>query len=78
MMRGGPGLGNIQASQGDYFQAVKGGGHGDYHLVVFAPSSTVTDNRFDSRAGQQLRIKPCFLDGLLLPESTLVCQIHGL
>ncbi|MBR0354022.1 MAG: 3-methyl-2-oxobutanoate dehydrogenase subunit VorB [Oscillospiraceae bacterium] len=39
MMRGGPGLGNIQASQGDYFQAVKGGGHGDYRLVVFAPSS---------------------------------------
>lgn len=37
--RGGPGLGNIQASQGDYFQAVKGGGHGDYRLVVFAPSS---------------------------------------
>ena len=39
MMRGGPGLGNIQASQGDYFQAVKGGGHGDYHAVVYAPSS---------------------------------------
>nr|MBQ6241477.1 3-methyl-2-oxobutanoate dehydrogenase subunit VorB [Lachnospiraceae bacterium] len=39
MMRGGPGLGNIQASQGDYFQAVKGGGHGDYHLIVYAPSS---------------------------------------
>ena len=39
MMRGGPGLGNIQASQGDYFQAVKGGGHGDYRCVVYAPSS---------------------------------------
>ncbi len=39
MMRGGPGLGNIQASQGDYFQAVKGGGHGDYHPIVLAPSS---------------------------------------
>jgi 2-oxoglutarate ferredoxin oxidoreductase subunit alpha len=39
MMRGGPGLGNIQASQGDYFQAVKGGGHGDYHPIVIAPSS---------------------------------------
>ena len=39
MMRGGPGLGSIQASQGDYFQATKGGGHGDYHLVVYAPSS---------------------------------------
>ena len=40
MMRGGPGLGNIQASQGDYFQATKGGGHGDYRCVVYAPSSS--------------------------------------
>ena len=39
VMRGGPGLGNIQASQGDYFQGVKGGGNGDYHLLTFAPSS---------------------------------------
>ena len=39
VMRGGPGLGSIQAGQADYFQACKGGGHGDYHLVVFAPSS---------------------------------------
>ena len=37
--RGGPGLGTIQPSQGDYFQATKGGGHGDYHLIVLAPSS---------------------------------------
>ena len=37
--RGGPGLGTIQPSQGDYFQAVKGGGHGDYRLIVFAPNS---------------------------------------
>ncbi|MBW2731511.1 MAG: 3-methyl-2-oxobutanoate dehydrogenase subunit VorB [Deltaproteobacteria bacterium] len=37
--RGGPGLGTIQASQGDYFQAVKGGGHGDYRLIVLAPNS---------------------------------------
>ena len=39
VMRGGPGLGSIQASQGDYFQAVKGGGNGDYHLLTYAPSS---------------------------------------
>ena len=39
VMRGGPGLGNIQASQGDYFQGVKGGGNGDYHLLTFAPAS---------------------------------------
>jgi 2-oxoglutarate ferredoxin oxidoreductase subunit alpha len=39
MQRGGPGLGNISASQADYFQAVKGGGHGDYKLLVYAPAS---------------------------------------
>lgn len=39
VMRGGPGIGGIQASQGDYFQATKGGGHGDYHLIVFGPAS---------------------------------------
>ncbi len=37
--RGGPGLGTIQPSQGDYFQATKGGGHGDYHIIVLAPNS---------------------------------------
>jgi 2-oxoglutarate ferredoxin oxidoreductase subunit alpha len=39
VVRGGPGLGTIQPSQSDYFQAVKGGGHGDYHLIVLAPAS---------------------------------------
>ncbi|HBR03593.1 MAG TPA: 3-methyl-2-oxobutanoate dehydrogenase subunit beta [Ruminiclostridium sp.] len=39
IMRGGPGLGGIQPSQSDYFQATKGGGHGDYHMVVLAPAS---------------------------------------
>ncbi len=39
VQRGGPGLGDIQPAQGDYFQAVKGGGHGDYRLIVLAPSS---------------------------------------
>jgi 2-oxoglutarate ferredoxin oxidoreductase subunit alpha len=39
MMRGGPGLGGIAPSQSDYFQATKGGGHGDYHLIVLAPST---------------------------------------
>lgn len=39
MQRGGPGLGNILASQADYFQAVKGGGHGDYRLIVLAPAT---------------------------------------
>ena len=39
MVRGGPGLGGIQPAQSDYFQTVKGGGHGDYHMLVYAPSS---------------------------------------
>jgi len=39
VMRGGPGLGNIAPSQSDYFQATKGGGHGDYHMIVLAPFS---------------------------------------
>jgi 2-oxoglutarate ferredoxin oxidoreductase subunit alpha len=37
--RGGPGLGDIQPAQSDYFQAVKGGGHGDYKLIVYGPES---------------------------------------
>ena len=52
VQRGGPGLGNIRASQADYFQAVKGGGHGDYRLIVLAPASlqeiyNLTMNAFD-------------------------------
>lgn len=39
IMRGGPGLGGIQPGQADYFQATKGGGHGDYHCIVVAPNS---------------------------------------
>ncbi len=38
VQRGGPGLGNIAGAQSDYFQATKGGGHGDYHVIVLAPS----------------------------------------
>lgn len=52
MQRGGPGLGNIRASQADYWQAVKGGGHGDYRLIVLGPSNLtelcqLTMNAFD-------------------------------
>jgi len=39
MVRGGPGLGNIQPAQSDYFQATRGGGHGDYRVLTLAPSS---------------------------------------
>ncbi|MFI3288368.1 MAG: 3-methyl-2-oxobutanoate dehydrogenase subunit VorB [Rikenellaceae bacterium] len=44
--RGGPGLGSIQAAQSDYFQLVKGGGHGDYKLLVLAPNSVQEMNDF--------------------------------
>ena len=52
IMRGGPGLGGIHPSQSDYFQATKGGGHGDYHLLVLAPHTvqeavTLTMEAFD-------------------------------
>jgi 2-oxoglutarate ferredoxin oxidoreductase subunit alpha len=52
VMRAGPGLGNIQAAQSDYFQATKGGGNGDYHLIVLAPASVqeMADFVFDGFA----------------------------
>jgi len=46
IMRGGPGLGTIQPGQADYFQAVKGGGHGDYNMIVLAPASVQEMNDF--------------------------------
>ncbi len=46
IVRGGPGLGTIQPAQSDYFQAVKGGGHGDYKLIVLAPASVQEMNDF--------------------------------
>lgn len=50
IMRAGPGLGGILPAQGDYFQATKGGGHGDYHLIVLAPSSVQEACDFTSLA----------------------------
>ena len=50
VQRGGPGLGNIAAAQGDYFQAVKGGGHGDYKLIVLAPWSVMEMYEFTALA----------------------------
>lgn len=52
VMRGGPGLGNIAPSQGDYFQATRGGGHGDYRMIVLAPATVqeiieLTQEAFD-------------------------------
>ena len=50
--RGGPGLGTIQPSQGDYFQACKGGGHGDFHMIVLAPNSV--QEMHDGAIGQMM------------------------
>jgi 2-oxoglutarate ferredoxin oxidoreductase subunit alpha len=50
MSRGGPGLGSIGASQSDYFQATRGGGHGDYRAIVLAPSSVQELAYFTHRA----------------------------
>ena len=67
--RGGPGLGTIQPSQGDYFQATKGGGHGDYHLIVLAPASVqeMADFVFDAfRLAEKYRCPAMILaDGAL-------------
>ncbi len=53
MVRGGPGLGSIQPAQSDYYQATRGGGHGDYRMIVYAPASIqeaveLTQKAFDS------------------------------
>jgi 2-oxoglutarate/2-oxoacid ferredoxin oxidoreductase subunit alpha len=69
VQRGGPGLGTIQPAQGDYFQAVKGGGHGDYHMIVLAPASVqeMADFVFDGfRLAEQYRTPVMILtDGAL-------------
>lgn len=49
VVRGGPGLGNIAPSQGDYFQATRGGGHGDYRVIVMAPKSVSEIANFPRR-----------------------------
>lgn len=69
MSRGGPGLGSISASQSDYFQATRGGGHGDYRTIVLAPSSVqeladLTHRAFD--LAEKYRIPVVVLgDGML-------------
>lgn len=69
VMRGGPGLGNIQASQGDYFQGVKGGGNGDYHLLTYAPASiqeVVDTMMFAFDKAEKYRMPVLFLlDGII-------------
>ena len=69
VMRGGPSLGNTQASQGDYFQGVKGGGNGDYHLLTYAPASVqeaIDIMMFAFDKAEQYRVPVLFLaDGII-------------
>lgn len=69
VMRGGPGLGNIAPAQGDYFQATRGGGHGDYRVIVYAPNSVAEMGNFPKRCydlADKYRIPAMVLaDGLL-------------
>ena len=69
VMRGGPGLGSIQASQGDYFQGVKGGGNDDYHLLTYAPASiqeAINIMTFAFDKAEQYRMPVLFLaDGII-------------
>ncbi len=69
IVRGGPGLGNIAPSQCDYFQATKGGGHGDYHMIVLGPSTVPEAGRLTMLAfdlADEYRIPVMILaDGIL-------------
>lgn len=69
VMRGGPGLGSIGGAQGDYFQATRGGGNGDYHVIVLAPNSVEELGNFPKLAfdlAEKYRM-PCMIlaDGIL-------------
>ncbi len=69
VMRGGPGLGSIAGAQGDYFQATRGGGNGDYHILVLAPNSVEELGNFPKLAfdlAEKYRIPAMILaDGIL-------------
>ncbi len=72
IMRGGPGLGTIQPSQADYFQSVKGGGHGDYHMIVLAPA-TVQEMADFVGLGADLAFK--YLNPVLILSDGVVGQM---
>jgi 2-oxoglutarate/2-oxoacid ferredoxin oxidoreductase subunit alpha len=70
--RGGPGLGTIQPSQGDYFQATKGGGHGDYRMIVLAPASVQEMSDF-VKLGFKLAFK--YLNPLMILADGVIGQM---
>ena len=69
VQRGGPGLGGIQPSQSDYFQATKGGGHGDYRMIVLAPAS-VQEMASLTMKGFELADKYC-VTSMILADGTI-------
>ena len=69
VQRGGPGLGGIQPSQSDYFQATKGGGHGDYRMIVLAPAS-VQEMASLTIKGFNLADKYC-MTSMILADGTI-------
>ncbi len=69
VQRGGPGLGGIQPSQSDFFQAVKGGGHGDYKMIVLAPAS-VQEMASLTIKGFNLADKYC-MTAMILADGTI-------
>ncbi len=82
--RGGPGLGGLTPSQADYFQATKGGGHGDYHLIVFAPSSVqeIIDLMYEAFVTADKYRNPVMIlaDGLLgqMMEPVILSEVQDL
>ena len=80
VVRGGPGLGTIQPSQCDYFQAVKGGGHGDYHLIVLAPASVqeIADGLPVSRPAVSQHLKALRDAGLVRDEPRGTARIYSI
>ncbi|PKN80738.1 MAG: 3-methyl-2-oxobutanoate dehydrogenase subunit VorB [Candidatus Cloacimonetes bacterium HGW-Cloacimonetes-1] len=72
VQRGGPGLGDIQPGQSDYFQAVKGGGHGDYHLIVLAPSSV---QEFADMAGEAFDLADKYRTAVMILADGMLGQM---
>lgn len=72
VVRGGPGLGDIQPSQGDYNQATKGGGHGDYHFIVLAPS---TVQEFADMAPMAFDLADKYRIGVMILSDGLIGQM---
>ncbi len=72
VQRGGPGLGDIQPAQGDYFQATKGGGHGDFRMIVLAPASV---QEFADMAAQAFDLADKYRNPVMILSDGLLGQM---